>query len=91
MCLMFLAGLEIDPREMRRAGRVATLAGVSGVIVPLVLGGLIALAVRLSRTGRDLCRRHPDGDERQHQRADVAGAGQAAQPRRAGAAGRGRD
>jgi len=43
VCLMFLAGLEIDPREMRRAGRVAALAGVSGVIVPLVLGGLVAL------------------------------------------------
>src|SRR5512136_2960542 len=43
VCLMFLAGLEIEPREMRRTGRVAALAGVSGVIVPLVLGGLVAL------------------------------------------------
>jgi Kef-type K+ transport system membrane component KefB len=43
ICLMLLAGLEIDPREMRRAGRVAALAGVSGVIGPLVLGGLVAL------------------------------------------------
>lgn len=43
VCLMFLAGLEIDPREMRRAGRVAAPAGVSGVIVPLVLGSLVAL------------------------------------------------
>jgi len=43
ICLMFLAGLEIDAREMRRAGRVATLAGVSGVIVPLALGALVAL------------------------------------------------
>jgi len=43
VCLMFLAGLEIDPREMRRAGRVAALAGVGGVIVPLVLGGLVAV------------------------------------------------
>jgi Kef-type K+ transport system membrane component KefB len=43
ICLMFLAGLEIDPREMRQAGRVATLAGISGVIVPLVMGGLVAL------------------------------------------------
>jgi Kef-type K+ transport system membrane component KefB len=42
ICLMFLAGLEIDAREMRRAGRVATLAGVSGVVVPLALGGLVA-------------------------------------------------
>ena len=43
VCLMFLAGLEIDPREMRQSGRVATLSGVSGVIVPLALGLLIAL------------------------------------------------
>ncbi len=43
ICLMFLAGLEIDPAEMRYAGRVATLAGVSGVIAPLILGGLAAL------------------------------------------------
>lgn len=43
VCLMFLAGLEVDAREMRRAGRVATFAGISGVIVPLVLGGLVAL------------------------------------------------
>jgi Kef-type K+ transport system membrane component KefB len=43
VCLMFLAGLEIDLRAMRQAGRVSTLAGVSGVIVPLMLGGLVAL------------------------------------------------
>ena len=43
VCLMFLAGLEIDVHEMRQAGRVATLAGVSGVIVPLAMGGLTAL------------------------------------------------
>jgi len=43
VCLMFLAGLEIEPREMLQAGRVATLAGVSGVLVPLALGALIAL------------------------------------------------
>jgi len=43
VCLMFLAGLEIDAREMRRAGRVATLAGVSGVVAPLALGWLVAL------------------------------------------------
>ncbi len=43
ICLMFLAGLEVDVREMRRTGRVATLAGVSGVIFPLVLGALVML------------------------------------------------
>ncbi len=43
VCLMFLAGLEVEVHEMRRAGRVATLAGVSGVIVPLALGSLAVL------------------------------------------------
>lgn len=43
VCLMFLAGLEVDVREMRRTGRVAALAGVIGVIVPLVLGALVVL------------------------------------------------
>jgi Kef-type K+ transport system membrane component KefB len=43
VCLMFLAGLEVEVNEMRRAGRVATLAGVSGVIVPLALGALAVL------------------------------------------------
>jgi Kef-type K+ transport system membrane component KefB len=40
---MFLAGLEVDLREMRRTGRVSTLAGVLGVIVPLALGALVVL------------------------------------------------
>ena len=43
ICLMFLAGLEVDVREMRRTGRVAMLAGVIGVIVPLALGALVVL------------------------------------------------
>jgi Kef-type K+ transport system membrane component KefB len=43
ICLMFLAGLEVDVLEMRRTGRVATLAGVIGVIVPLALGALAVL------------------------------------------------
>lgn len=43
ICLMFLAGLEVEVDEMRRAGRVSVLAGVSGVIVPLILGALVAL------------------------------------------------
>lgn len=36
--LMLIAGLEVDLRELRRAGKSALLAGVLGVIVPL-LGG----------------------------------------------------
>jgi Kef-type K+ transport system membrane component KefB len=41
--LMFIAGLEIDLDELRRAGTIATVAGVMGVIVPLLLGFLAAL------------------------------------------------
>ncbi len=41
--LMFVAGLEVDLTEMLQTGRVALLAGVFGVIAPLVLGALLAL------------------------------------------------
>ncbi|MCZ7570299.1 MAG: cation:proton antiporter [Ardenticatenaceae bacterium] len=41
--LMFYAGLEIHLEDMLRSGRVALLAGVLGVIAPLVLGALVAL------------------------------------------------
>ena len=38
--LMFLAGLELDLRDLLRSGRVAGLAGTLGVVVPLA-GGFI--------------------------------------------------
>ena len=38
--LMFLAGLELDLRDLLRSGRVAGLAGMLGVVVPLA-GGFI--------------------------------------------------
>jgi Kef-type K+ transport system membrane component KefB len=41
--LMFIAGLEIDFDEMRKSGKIATLAGAMGVLVPLLLGSLVAL------------------------------------------------
>ncbi len=41
--LMFLAGLEVDLEQMRKAGKVVILAGLLGVAVPLVLGALTAL------------------------------------------------
>ncbi len=41
--LMFVAGMEVDLREMLETGRVALLAGIFGVAVPLVLGALLAL------------------------------------------------
>jgi Kef-type K+ transport system membrane component KefB len=43
VCLMFLAGLGVDLHEMRSCGRVATLAGLSGVVVALVMGAWVAL------------------------------------------------
>ncbi|MCW5850746.1 MAG: cation:proton antiporter [Anaerolineae bacterium] len=42
--LMFIAGLEVELSEMRRAGRVASASGVAGVALPLVLGLGTALA-----------------------------------------------
>ncbi len=41
--LMFIAGLEVDLDEMLKSGRVAILAGVSGVLVPLLLGTVTAI------------------------------------------------
>lgn len=41
--LMFSAGIEIDIGEMRRTGRPAVLAGLLGVVVPVVLGMSVAL------------------------------------------------
>ncbi len=41
--LMFLAGLEADLSQMRKAGKVVILAGLLGVIVPLVMGAGVAL------------------------------------------------
>ncbi|MCL4506894.1 MAG: cation:proton antiporter [Chloroflexi bacterium] len=41
--LMFMAGLEVDVREMLHTGRTAVIAGVLGVIAPLILGGLASL------------------------------------------------
>lgn len=41
--LMFVAGLEVHLEEMLKTGNVAVLAGVLGVIVPLILGTLLGL------------------------------------------------
>jgi len=41
--LMFVAGLEVDLKEMVRAGRPAILAGLMGVLAPVVLGLAVAL------------------------------------------------
>ena len=42
--LMFLAGLELDLKELLKSGRVSAVAGVLGVIVPIALGYGTALA-----------------------------------------------
>lgn len=41
--LMFLAGLEADLGQMRKAGKVVVLAGLLGVAVPLLMGLGVAL------------------------------------------------
>jgi len=43
LLLMFVAGLEVDFEAMARTGRPAALAGVMGVVAPVVLGALVAL------------------------------------------------
>ncbi len=71
--LMFIAGLEVDLGEMRHAGHVAVLAGLLGVAVPLIMGGLAVLPFRLSRRRSDTHRDHPDGDQAHDRlRADTA-------------------
>jgi len=40
LILMFVAGMEVDLEAMLKAGRPAVLAGVIGVIAPILLGGL---------------------------------------------------
>lgn len=42
--LMFLAGLEVDLAQLRHVGRVALSGGTLGVIFPIILGALAALA-----------------------------------------------
>jgi Kef-type K+ transport system membrane component KefB len=41
--MMFIAGMEVDLKEMKRSGRVAALAGTLGVAAPLLLGALAAV------------------------------------------------
>lgn len=44
MLLMFIAGLELHIEDLAKAGKVASLAGVMGVIFPLGLGALVGIA-----------------------------------------------
>ncbi|MCL5998294.1 MAG: cation:proton antiporter [Chloroflexi bacterium] len=49
--LMFMAGLEVDIEEMLHTGRIALIAGVLGVIAPLLLGAVVSLAFNQSALG----------------------------------------
>ncbi len=49
LLLMFIAGLDLHLSDLARSGKVAALAGVLGVLVPLGLGAGVGLAF-----GRDL-------------------------------------
>ncbi|MBI4790915.1 MAG: cation:proton antiporter [Chloroflexi bacterium] len=49
--LMFIAGLEVDLEQMLKSGRVAVLTGIMGVIAPLLLGTLTALAFQVPLLG----------------------------------------
>jgi Kef-type K+ transport system membrane component KefB len=50
LLLMFLAGLELDIKDLARTGRVATLAGTLGVILPIALGAIAGLAFGMNIT-----------------------------------------
>jgi Kef-type K+ transport system membrane component KefB len=50
LLLMFLAGLELEMGELLRSGRVASMAGTLGVIIPLIGGYLTALMFGLGST-----------------------------------------
>lgn len=48
---MFLVGLELDPRLIRKEGRRALTISLGGVITPFVLGALIALPLLATNNG----------------------------------------
>lgn len=41
--LMFMAGLETNIKDMFKLGKVSAISGVSGVVIPILLGGGLAL------------------------------------------------
>ncbi|MGG3468894.1 cation:proton antiporter [Neobacillus pocheonensis] len=46
--LMFIAGIETDLDEFKRSGKASTLVGVHGIIVPLALGYLGGLMMKMT-------------------------------------------
>ena len=77
--LMFVAGLETDLAEMRRVGTVAFWAAFGGVICRSSAASLTAMALRPAAVLDGPLHRHdPDGNEREHLRADADGAERAA-------------
>jgi Kef-type K+ transport system membrane component KefB len=47
-CLMFLAGLEMDPREIRRSGRSAIVISMIPFFIPLLSGTCASLLFGLT-------------------------------------------
>jgi Kef-type K+ transport system membrane component KefB len=55
MLFMFLIGLELDPKHLHGQGRAAMVIGASGILIPFVAGGTLALvlmALQPQVTGR---------------------------------------
>jgi Kef-type K+ transport system membrane component KefB len=48
--LMFMAGLQIDISEMGKLGKTAVLTGTMGILVPLILGTIVALGFSFGPT-----------------------------------------
>lgn len=46
--LMFVAGLEINLKDMLKVGKVAAFSGIIGVLAPIVMGGGLALVFNYS-------------------------------------------
>ncbi|MFJ5715275.1 cation:proton antiporter [Neobacillus sp. NPDC093127] len=46
--LMFIAGMETDLDEFKRSGKASTLVGVSGIVVPLFVGYLAGIMLKMT-------------------------------------------
>ena len=81
LLLMLVAGLETDLQEMRRVGKTAFWS--ASVALSFRSSAGANRCIRFPAVlGRDLHRHDPDGDERQHLRADADRTGRPADARR---------
>jgi len=46
--LMFMAGIETDVDEFKRSGKASTFVGISGIVVPLSIGYLAGIIMKMS-------------------------------------------